>query len=75
MERKNVKYGIVGFSRNQFDKKSAHQILEDLFVKIKEKHSNKEIEIVSGYTNSGVPKNITLRAISLFYFSLYKSLF
>lgn len=51
-----IKYGIVGFSRNQFDKAAASQILETLFEKIKLKHSNKEIEIVSGYTNSGVPK-------------------
>jgi len=53
---KKIKYGIVGFSRNQFDKKTATRILNDLFEKIKAKHPNKEIEIVSGYTNSGVPK-------------------
>lgn len=53
---KKIKYGIVGFSRNQFDKKAAFQILNDLLKKIKAKHPDKEIEIVSGYTNSGVPK-------------------
>ena len=53
---KTIKYGIVGFSRNQFDKKAAYQILTDVFQKIKEKHPDKIIEIVSGYTNSGVPK-------------------
>lgn len=53
---KTIKYGIVGFSRNQFDKEAAFQILNDLFRKIKEKHPNKIIEIVSGYTNAGVPK-------------------
>lgn len=56
MLKKKIKYGIVGFSRNQFDKQSANQILSNLFDKIKEKHKGKEIEIVSGYTNSGVPK-------------------
>ena len=54
--KKLIRYGIVGFSRNQFDKKAATQILNELFQEIKEKHPNKTIEIVSGYTNSGVPK-------------------
>lgn len=53
---KTIKFGVVGFSRNQFDKKAAHQILDQLFKAINEKHAGKEIEIVSGYTNSGVPK-------------------
>ncbi len=53
---KTIKYGIVGFSRNQFDKQTAFQILNELFSKIKEKHPDKTIEIVSGYTNAGVPK-------------------
>lgn len=51
-----IKYGVVGFSRNQFDKKLAYTILDKLFKDIKENHSDKVIEIVSGYTNSGVPK-------------------
>lgn len=54
--KKIIKFGIVGFSRNQFDKKTARQILDELFKGIAEKHIEKEIEIVSGYTNSGVPK-------------------
>ncbi len=51
-----LKYGVVGFSRNQFDQQAAHQILHQVFQHIKGKHSHKTIEIVSGYTNSGVPK-------------------
>lgn len=51
-----VKYGIVGFSRNQFDKKAAREILQNEFQKLKEKHIDETIEIVSGFTNSGVPK-------------------
>lgn len=54
--KKNIKYGIVGFSRNQFDKQSAYQILDELFEQIATKHKGKVIEIVSGYTNAGVPK-------------------
>ena len=54
--KKKIKIGVVGFSRNQFDKKEAYRILKELFIKIKKKHSDKEIEIVSGYTSSGVPK-------------------
>jgi|GEM_PF-149445 len=56
MSKKTIKYGIVGFSRNQFDKQSAYGILEAIFSQIRKKHADKEIEIVSGYTNSGVPK-------------------
>ena len=53
---KTIKYGIVGFSRNQFDKKAAFLILDKLFEVISKKHKNKEVEIVSGYTNTGIPK-------------------
>ncbi|MEZ4888125.1 MAG: hypothetical protein R3E32_25580 [Chitinophagales bacterium] len=55
-QTQKIKFGIVGFSRNQFDKPSACQILDELFKDINERHAGKEIEIVSGYTNSGVPK-------------------
>ena len=51
-----LKIGVVGFSSNQFDKQKAYQILTDVFRELQQKHPNKEIEIVSGYTNSGVPK-------------------
>lgn len=56
MEKRILKIGVVGFSRNQFDKQQAFQILKSLFTKLKKKHSNKHIEIVSGLTNSGVPR-------------------
>ncbi|MEM7657013.1 MAG: hypothetical protein AAF399_12845 [Bacteroidota bacterium] len=52
----SLKYGIVGFSRNQFDQAAARRILKELFVQIQHKHPEKAIEIVSGYTNMGVPK-------------------
>ena len=51
-----IKYGVVGFSRNQFDQQKAYQILETIFEQIRLKHPDKIIEIVSGYTNSGIPK-------------------
>jgi hypothetical protein len=51
-----IKYGIVGFSRKDFDQKQAAQILRACFEKIKRKHPNTTVEIVSGYTNTGVPK-------------------
>lgn len=54
--QKVLKIGIVGFSRNQFDQKRARIILAELFEELKNKHPEKEIEIVSGYTDSGVPK-------------------
>ena len=54
--KKVMKIGVVGFSRNQFDKKTAKTILESIFQKIAHKHNEKVIEIVSGYTNMGIPK-------------------
>ena len=51
-----IKYGIVGFSKNQFDKKAAFKLLDTLFAQLKAKHPNESVEIVSGYTDTGVPK-------------------
>ncbi|MFK7799367.1 MAG: hypothetical protein AB8E82_18090 [Aureispira sp.] len=51
-----IKYGIVGYSKNEFDQKRATQILKECFEKIKKKHPHAIVEIVSGYTNTGVPK-------------------
>lgn len=51
-----MKIGIVGFSRNQFDKQEARRILEELFAELSKRYEKEEIEIVSGYTNMGVPK-------------------
>ncbi len=56
MDSEVIRYGVIGFSKNQFDKESAYTFLDELFRHLKEEHSNKTIEIVSGYTNSGVPK-------------------
>lgn len=53
---KTLKIGIVGFSRNAFDQKAARLILKEQFAFLKNKHADKSIEIVSGYTNMGVPK-------------------
>lgn len=51
-----IKYGIVGYSKNEFDQTRATQILKECFEKIKQKHPSTVVEIVSGYTNTGVPK-------------------
>lgn len=56
MSKKLLKIGVVGFSRNQFDKKKSREILRQIFVNLITKHPDKEIHIVSGYTNSGIPK-------------------
>lgn len=53
---KPLPVGIVGFSRNQFDKTEARRILNTAFKKLADKFPPEEIEIVSGLTNSGVPK-------------------
>jgi orotate phosphoribosyltransferase-like protein len=51
-----LKIGVVGFSRNQFNKKEAFSKLKTLLEEIISANENVEIELVSGYTNSGVPK-------------------
>ncbi|MEN7548778.1 hypothetical protein AAG747_12730 [Rapidithrix thailandica] len=56
MQVETIKYGVVGFSKNQFDKKAAYQLVDKLFEDLKSEHPHQFIEIVSGYTNSGIPK-------------------
>ena len=53
---KKLKIGVVGFSRSQFDKPMAILKLRNIFEKLVEKHGVENIEIVSGYTNAGVPR-------------------
>ncbi|MFN0200381.1 MAG: hypothetical protein ACKVTZ_02615 [Bacteroidia bacterium] len=50
-----LKIGVVGFSRNAFDKATAIQKLVQIFAKLLIDKEIDEIEIVSGYTASGVP--------------------
>lgn len=53
---KILKIGVVGFSRNQFDKATACQILDECFQTLTENYPDTTIKIVSGYTDSGVPR-------------------
>lgn len=49
-----MKLGIAGFSAQAFDKAKAITILESTFSRFKQLYGS-DIEIVSGYTNLGVP--------------------
>lgn len=51
-----MKIGVVGFSRNQFDKKEAILKLRNILEGLVKGQDKKEIEIVSGYTNMGIPR-------------------
>ena len=51
---KILRIGVVGFSRNQFDKAQARSVLSEQYENLKNEFGY--VEIVSGYTNSGVPK-------------------
>ncbi len=55
MTQQVLKIGVVGFSANAFDQTLAKQLLASIFTRIKTKHTHKHIQIVSGYTNTGVP--------------------
>ncbi|MEO0896004.1 MAG: hypothetical protein AAFY71_06370 [Bacteroidota bacterium] len=52
---KELKIGVVGFSRNAFDKVAARNILQQEFANLRARHPQKVIEIVSGYTAMGIP--------------------
>jgi orotate phosphoribosyltransferase-like protein len=54
MEQK-IKIGVVGFSRNQFDKVEAYQKLFKYITDLVDADNKQFVEIVSGYTASGVP--------------------
>lgn len=53
---KILKVGIVGFSRNAFDKETARKILEKCYQQLQDNYPDTIIKIVSGYTDSGVPR-------------------
>ena len=51
-----MKIGIVGFSSPHFDQKSAKILLEKKLRALISELDPSRVQIVSGYTNSGVPK-------------------
>jgi orotate phosphoribosyltransferase-like protein len=51
-----IKIGVVGFSRNQFDKTAATQKLKTIISRLIGEKGAQSFELVSGYTASGVPK-------------------
>eukprot|EP01080_Neovahlkampfia_damariscottae_P004826 gene4826-8412_t len=53
---KLLKIGVVGFSREKYDKKEAIENIDLLISKMVSFYKPKEVEIVSGLTNQGIPK-------------------
>lgn len=53
-EKKYFKIGVVGYSDKKFDIKKAKKFIKEGFDELEKKHKN--IEIVSGLTNLGIPK-------------------
>jgi hypothetical protein len=51
-----LKIGVVGFSKEFFEVEEANFFLKKLITEIISIHSPKQIEIVSGLTNQGIPK-------------------
>ncbi|WP_027709113.1 hypothetical protein [Zooshikella ganghwensis] len=51
-----MKIGVVGFSKRQFDQKTARALLKNEISGIMSKTDSSNIEVVSGLTNTGVPK-------------------
>lgn len=52
---KPVFVGIMGYSGQKFDIDRAKQLLCEAFSLIEEKYPNRQIAVVSGYTNLGIP--------------------
>ncbi len=52
----DMKIGVVGFSRPQFDQKIAKELLRESIDSFMEGRDLATIEIISGLTNVGVPK-------------------
>ncbi len=66
MENNNIlKIGVVGFSRNQFDQPDAAKKLKHFISQIIEGKAAGNIELVSGFTNMGVPRLAYLLADEL----------
>lgn len=51
-----MRIGVVGFSRRHFDHHLARKLLAQSISKLVQDFDNKEVEIVSGLTNAGIPK-------------------
>lgn len=56
MSKNSIKIGVVGFSKNQFDQKEAYDKLKTILLFLVENRTPRTVELVSGYTNTGVPK-------------------
>ena len=63
--KKLLRVGVVGFSKSQFDKKMAILKLRNKFEDLLDENDSKNLEIVSGYTNMGVPRIAYLLADDL----------
>lgn len=51
-----MKIGVIGFSATHFNQEAAKVILRNRMQEIISGLDKKEIEIVSGYTNTGIPR-------------------
>lgn len=51
-----MRIGVVGYSHENFNHDVAYELLEQAFDRLIKDHPAKTVEIVSGLTNSGVPK-------------------
>jgi len=61
----NIRIGFVGYSDSVFDVNKAITIIEKIFVKISKMYDKNKVEIVSGYTNLGIPKLVYEKANEL----------
>lgn len=55
-KRKIIKVGVIGYSAQKFPEGKAKQFLLDTFKSIMKKYEHSQLEIVSGYSNIGVPR-------------------
>lgn len=51
-----LKIGVIGYSAKEFDTVQAEKFLRGILSELARQNPSRQIEIVSGYTNCGIPK-------------------
>ena len=65
-----IRIGFVGFSDKKFDKQKAVEFIKDALNDLTEDHKKKDIQIVSGLTNLGIPALVYKEAEERGYYTI-----
>lgn len=62
-ESHRLRVGVVGYSGQKFDEEKAGKFLDEAFGIIAKRYPQREVRMVSGWTNLGIPKLAYERAV------------